>query len=1064
MKKKLFICLAGLFVFTAAAQRDSILNNKMNTLKKTGQLNGGEGYYNPNGGTPLVITMPPKASRRNGGNNQVMSSTSCNCWIPRDITFSVVPFNGSGGSGGPGMPPNYANDDWSTVGIALPFNFCLYGTTVGNAGDSLYINNNGNLTFGTPFWTYSGASFPCTAGGSTPGACLAPFWGDVETTNPGSGFVYYQLTPTHLIVQWDSVDCYQMGGGANANLHNTFQIIITNGSDPILPPGNNVSFCYGTMQWTTGDASSPSPSGSGFGGPYPATVGINKGDGSTYVQVSRFNAANATYTNPAGTPPSGVYWLNNKSFFFNACASGSNIPPVCTSGISPCGMDTLTICSVGDSMTKQVNFIGPEPTQQVTVAISSSNLPPSALSVVSATPGTTGSLTFMITSGGLSAGSTYSVNITATDNGTPAASTTITYIIRILNTALPSPNISVTPSVTCGSTPPETVTLNNASSYDSYTWSSGQTTPSFTTSTSGVVQVTVTKNGCSKTGAATVVFYPQPSISLGGILSYCPPSTNTTIFVTQPVTGGTAPFSYNWSNGATTYSTQVTGGSYSVTVTDAHGCTASGTTTVIANGVPTLSISAIGSLCAGVDTLVSSVTTATSYTWAGGAGIGSGPTYTVAAAGVYTLALTINSCTTMATYSLAPPIQPTLTVRDTSVCKGTLVTITPIVSPPSTYSYAWYNAANGLMGSGTTFSVDSAGVFHLTVTNNNTRCSATQTFSVSVAQNPTVTVTGNQTYCKGKSDSLKAVVAGGIAPYSYTWSPTGGSGSGALYVPTPPLSSSNMTYSVVVLDTKGCTASGQILLKQSNPRIFVPNNSICPGKCVVLGANGSGTAPLTYTWTNVDGSIKANTRRDTVCIPGTYSISMTDVYGCMATGTISVVYNPVPNANFTWAPTMPDMGTPAGFSNTSTVATGSISTYNWSFGDGSSTDTSSAMNPSYTYSLGGTYSVTLMVKSDKGCVSSTTETLSVQYVIVAPNVITPNGDGINEYLSFKNLEYYPNSTLQIFNRWGLRLYQNTNYQNDWTGKEYSDGTYFYILEVPKKGQTIKNFFELLKGK
>lgn len=81
------------------------------------------------------------------------------------------------------------------------------------------------------------------------------------------------------------------------------------------------------------------------------------------------------------------------------------------------------------------------------------------------------------------------------------------------------------------------------------------------------------------------------------------------------------------------------------------------------------------------------------------------------------------------------------------------------------------------------------------------------------------------------------------------------------------------------------------------------------------------------------------------------------------------------------------------------------------------------------------------------------------------NVVTPNGDGFNDFLVFPNLNYYPESSLVIFNRWGNKIYETNNYKNDWGGSDQSDGTYFYVL-VPDganvDAQLIKGTFTLLK--
>jgi len=67
------------------------------------------------------------------------------------------------------------------------------------------------------------------------------------------------------------------------------------------------------------------------------------------------------------------------------------------------------------------------------------------------------------------------------------------------------------------------------------------------------------------------------------------------------------------------------------------------------------------------------------------------------------------------------------------------------------------------------------------------------------------------------------------------------------------------------------------------------------------------------------------------------------------------------------------------------------------------------------------------------------------------NVITPNGDGMNDVFVIENIEHYPNAELTVFNRWGRLVYQTTGYQNNWGGKVngniLSNGTYFYVLEL-----------------
>ena len=78
-----------------------------------------------------------------------------------------------------------------------------------------------------------------------------------------------------------------------------------------------------------------------------------------------------------------------------------------------------------------------------------------------------------------------------------------------------------------------------------------------------------------------------------------------------------------------------------------------------------------------------------------------------------------------------------------------------------------------------------------------------------------------------------------------------------------------------------------------------------------------------------------------------------------------------------------------------------------------------------------------------------------------PNVITPNGDGINDLLVFGNLELYPYSKLMIFNRWGQLVFESGYYQNNWDGQFMNDGVYYFVLELGDESETIKGNFTII---
>ena len=376
---------------------------KIEELKKEGKLTGNEHFVHSesNGNTQLQITA---------NDNRVQTGGNCNCWIPRDSTWAVVPFdvNGSGGSGGAGLPPDYRVDDWSTDTITLPFSFCYYNTSVNN----IFINSNGNISIGSPYSTFTATAFP-----NALNEMIAPLWQDVDTRNPTSGLVYYKLTNQYLIVQWDSVGYFNM----LADKLNSYQLIITNGVNEIIPRGNNVSFCYRDMQWTTGGASGGT---NGFGGT-PATAGVNKGDGIHYLQLGLFDQPGVAYDGPFGNND-GVDALDNQYFYFKVCDSTANIAPI-IHATQLC--DSLAIC-VGDSILLDADYLSPEAGQITNVSFATTAT--SGVTLVSSLNGNTAHLTVQVL-GTLSNIGFITIDLIGTDNGTPMQTSTTSFTINVLS-------------------------------------------------------------------------------------------------------------------------------------------------------------------------------------------------------------------------------------------------------------------------------------------------------------------------------------------------------------------------------------------------------------------------------------------------------------------------------------------------------------------------------------------------------------------------------------------------------------------------------------------------------
>jgi gliding motility-associated-like protein len=292
------------------------------------------------------------------------------------------------------------NDDGSFGPIALPFSYNLYGTNY----EQVFINTNGNLTFEEANPVYSASGFPNDI------PMVAPFWGDVDTSEGGN--IYYKITNDALIVIWDQVEHYEPSGKTN-----TFQVIISDGTSDLTPPGRNTAFCSKDMQWTTGGASEGV---NGFGG-VPATVGINKGNNTDYLQVGRFDKAGSDYDGPGGNND-GIDYLDNQCFDFNM-ANTDNIAPSANS----LPENKKVQLYLGETVSFSASFIGPEPNQNVNTTLTSNMC----------------GLTHSITNGNLSTAEitivgnecnlgTNTIKLETIDNGTPQETTTTFITVEIL--------------------------------------------------------------------------------------------------------------------------------------------------------------------------------------------------------------------------------------------------------------------------------------------------------------------------------------------------------------------------------------------------------------------------------------------------------------------------------------------------------------------------------------------------------------------------------------------------------------------------------------------------------
>lgn len=81
------------------------------------------------------------------------------------------------------------------------------------------------------------------------------------------------------------------------------------------------------------------------------------------------------------------------------------------------------------------------------------------------------------------------------------------------------------------------------------------------------------------------------------------------------------------------------------------------------------------------------------------------------------------------------------------------------------------------------------------------------------------------------------------------------------------------------------------------------------------------------------------------------------------------------------------------------------------------------------------------------------EQAECDYDLTVYNVITPNGDGKNDVWMLKNIHYYPDIFVQVFNKLGDKVYERRGYQNDWDGGSLPSGTYYYLVKLNGTNRT-----------
>lgn len=450
-------------------------------------------------------------------------------------------------------------------------------------------------------------------------------------------------------------------------------------------------------------------------------------------------------------------------------------------------------------------------------------------------PGATYQWSTSATSQTITVGSTGTYSVTIT---TPNFCTDSDTILVTVSNSIPV-NLGADTTLCAG----QSLTLT-APNGQSYSWSSGATTPSINVNTTGTYAVTVTFGiGCQSSDTIDVTLAANPTVSLGNDTIYC-----ANLGLTLDAGAG---LSYNWNSGATTQTLPITqGGTYSVTVTNASGCTDVDSILVSTGLVPQVNLGPNTQLCPGQTLTLDAGTQATTYLWNTGA---TTQTITVGTPGTYWAVVTTacgtdSSATTLSYY----PVASVNAGPDDTLCAGD--TLSLLGASASQGTLAWSYAGGGTLSSNASlhplFTADSSASgpvdFVLTLTDS---CgSHTDTLTLTILPRTTLTFLHPDSVCY--NTPIQISYSGN--PDSVLWMGAGtfsdSTGNPVIYTPAP---------GEIGLTSIGLTAYGQCGAEVFMTDYFIQDSLIAnfawsPGEVFpgthVQFTNGSFPADLPLHW------------------------------------------------------------------------------------------------------------------------------------------------------------------------------------------------------------------------
>ncbi|HXH19659.1 MAG TPA: SprB repeat-containing protein, partial [Chitinophagales bacterium] len=563
---------------------------------------------------------------------------------------------------------------------------------------------------------------------------------------------------------------------------------------------------------------------------------------------------------------------------------------------------------------------------------------------------------------------------------------------------------SVTPThVTCAGYNNGAIGLyiSGGTSPYSFLWSNSATTQNLSGLSAGNYFVTVTDNNGCKTYANISVLQPSPFTGTVDITNI-PCFGWTTGSALLTMTGGTYPYSYAWSNGSATQNlTGLSAGTYTVTSTDAKGCTFTTSATITEAAQLSATITTTLTNCGncGAQATVSASGGSGppfnySYSWSAGASIGAS-TYNLCAGFINVTVSDANvpGCSRTFTGAVSNTGGETVNVSPgnpscSSSCNG-YATISPFTCNSSPCTIEWVdNLGAAVAGNVQTATNLCPGTYIVKVTNSS-GCITSKSFTISAPSPVSVSVSPSHQTCTGVANGgAAAAPSGGTSPYSYQWRDAGNNPIGINSSSISSLSPGN--YSVIITDFNNCKDTAYFTVFSYDFSLSTTQTNLScygiPTGSITVIVNG-GTGPFTYEWRQSGAPIGQYGQSAYNLPAGTgYQAVVTSSTGCVLTSSTVTITQPSAISATTSFDTIPCGGTCDGTSSIS--ISGGTLPYSYQWYDAGYVAITGATSSSISNLCAGTYFVE--GKDANGCSTGYKQVVISENITISTSITSFN--------------------------------------------------------------------------